>query len=95
MQFGYAVAARVAGPQGARLEDHQGAGHPEGYQEGFAQLDEDGAEQLHARLQGRMPDPRACWMPTVEGGLLDMKFIDAVVESSRDNGRWVDARNPR
>lgn len=68
------------------------AGHPEGYLEGFAQLYKDVAEQLQARLQGRTPDPQACWVPTVEDGVRGMKFIDAVVESSRDNGRWVDAR---
>ncbi len=71
------------------------AGHPEGYLEGFAQLYKDIAEQLHARLQGRAPE-HACCVPTVHDGVLGMKFIEAVVESSRDNGRWVDARlSPR
>jgi predicted dehydrogenase len=70
------------------------AGHPEGYLEGFAQLYKDVAEQLHARLQGRAPDPQACWVPTVEDGVRGMKFIEAVVESSQGNGRWVDVRPP-
>jgi predicted dehydrogenase len=68
------------------------AGHPEGYLEGFAQIYRDMAEQLHARLNKRAPDPQACWVPTVEDGVRGMKFVAAVVESSRDNGRWVDAR---
>ena len=68
------------------------AGHPEGYLEGFAQLYRDVAEQLQARWQQRAPDPLACWVPTVEDGALGMKFIESVVESSRADGRWTDAR---
>jgi predicted dehydrogenase len=66
------------------------AGHPEGYLEGFAQLYRDVAEQLHARWQGRNPDPLACTVPTVEDGLRGMQFIAAAVESSRGDGRWVE-----
>jgi hypothetical protein len=31
-------------------------------------------------------------VPTVEDGALGMKFIEAVVASSRAEGRWTDAR---
>jgi len=68
------------------------AGHPEGYLEGFAQLYRDVAEQIQARWEQRPPDPLACWVPTAEDGARGMKFIEAVVESSRADGRWVDAR---
>jgi predicted dehydrogenase len=68
------------------------AGHPEGYLEGFAQLYRDVAEQITASWQGRAADPLACSVPTVEDGALGMKFIEAVVESSRADGRWTDAR---
>jgi len=68
------------------------AGHPEGYLEGFAQIYRDVAEQIQARWQGRAPDPLACIVPTVEDGARGMKFIEAVVESSRAEGRWTDAR---
>jgi predicted dehydrogenase len=68
------------------------AGHPEGYLEGFAQLYRDVAEQIHARWQNRAPNPLACTVPTVVDGALGMKFIEAVVESSRADGRWVSAR---
>jgi predicted dehydrogenase len=68
------------------------AGHPEGYLEGFAQIYRDVAEQIQARWQGRAPDPLACTVPTVEDGARGMKFIEAVVESSRADGRWTDAR---
>ena len=68
------------------------AGHPEGYLEGFAQLYRDVAEQVQARWQRRTPDPLACRVPTVEDGARGVKFIEAVVESSRADGRWTDAR---
>jgi predicted dehydrogenase len=71
------------------------AGHPEGYLEAFAQLYRDVAEQLHARWHKRDPDPLACTVPGVEDGALGMKFIEAVVESSRNDGRWTDARLAR
>jgi len=67
-------------------------GHPEGYLEGFAQIYRDVAEQIQARWQGRAPDPLACTVPTVEDGARGMRFIEAVVESSRADGRWTDAR---
>jgi predicted dehydrogenase len=67
------------------------AGHPEGYLEGFAQIYRDVAEQIHARWQQRAPNPLACSVPTVEDGARGMKFIEAVVESSRADGRWVHA----
>jgi predicted dehydrogenase len=68
------------------------AGHPEGYLEGFAQLYRDVAEQIQARWEQRAPDPLACWVPNAEDGARGMKFIEAVVESSRSDARWVDAR---
>lgn len=68
------------------------AGHPEGYLEGFAQIYRDMAEQIQAHWQGRAPDSKACWVPTVQDGALGMKFIEAVVASSKADGRWMDAR---
>jgi predicted dehydrogenase len=68
------------------------AGHPEGYLEGFAQIYRDVADQIQARREGRAPDPLACSVPTVEDGARGMKFIEAVIASSRADGRWTDAR---
>jgi predicted dehydrogenase len=68
------------------------AGHPEGYLEGFAQIYKDVADQLQARWAGTTPNPLSCWVPTVGDGARGMKFIEAVVESSRANGRWTSAR---
>jgi hypothetical protein len=33
-------------------------------------------------------------VPTVEDGARGMKFIEAVIASSRADGRWTDARLP-
>jgi predicted dehydrogenase len=67
-------------------------GHPEGYLEGFAQIYRDVAEQIQARWEKRAPDPLACTVPTAADGARGMKFIEAVVASSRADGRWTDAR---
>ena len=67
------------------------AGHPEGYLEGFANLYSDAAELISAKLEGREPDPAATLVPTVRDGVAGVKFIEAVVESSRKNGAWVGA----
>jgi predicted dehydrogenase len=82
------AAAGVAAAHATRIP----AGHPEGYLEGFAQIYRDVADQLHARWASAPPDPLCCAVPTVEDGALGMKFIEAVVESSRTNGKWTSAR---
>jgi predicted dehydrogenase len=70
------------------------AGHPEGYLEGFAQLYSDIAEQIFARWEKRDANPLATSVPTVHDGLLGMKFVEAVVASSRANGQWIPLHSP-
>ncbi len=65
-------------------------GHPEGYQEAFANLYADAAVAIAARRGGSQADPLALDFPTVEDGARGMKFITAAVESSRAGGGWVD-----
>jgi predicted dehydrogenase len=65
------------------------AGHPEGYLEAFAQLYTDAAEQIVARWEGRGPSAKSLLLPTVEQGAAGMKFIEAALESNRQNGAWV------
>lgn len=67
------------------------AGHPEGYLEGFANIYSDVAEVVTARLEGREPETMATRYPTVQDGVAGVKFIAAVVESSRRGGTWVSA----
>jgi predicted dehydrogenase len=65
------------------------AGHPEGYLEAFAQLYADLAEQIAAHRERRVPDPASALVPGIADGVEGMKFIAAVLESSRQNAAWV------
>lgn len=65
------------------------SGHPEGYLEAFAQLYADMAEQISARIEGRPADPASLLVPTVDDGVAGMRFVSAVVESSRRNAAWT------
>jgi len=64
------------------------AGLPEGYLEGFAALYTEIARALRARREGRPVDPDV-YFPTVEDGLLGMKFIEAAVQSSKKGAVWM------
>jgi predicted dehydrogenase len=81
-----------AGPGAGPIAAHASrvpSGHPEGYLEAFAQLYADMAEQISARIDGRPADPSSLLVPTVEDGVGGMRFISAVIESSRRNAAWT------
>jgi predicted dehydrogenase len=81
-----------AGPGATPVAAHASrlpAGHPEGYLEAFAQLYADVAEQISARLEDRSPAASSLLVPTVEDGVAGMRFISAVLESSRRNAAWT------
>ena len=65
------------------------SGHPEGYLEGFTQLYTDLAEQIHARLENRAPDPAALLVPGIRDGVEGLRFISAVLASSQNNSAWT------
>lgn len=65
------------------------SGHPEGYLEAFAQLYADLAEQIAARNAGRAPTPSSLLVPGVADGVAGVRFISAVLESSRQNSAWL------
>ncbi len=79
-----------AGPEAARVTRIP-PGHPEGYLEGFATIYSDAAELIWARIEGRDPDPGATLAPGVADGVKGVKFIEAVVESSRQGAAWTHA----
>ena len=62
------------------------SGHPEGFIEAFANIYLDFANALEARSEGK---PYATSYPDVFDGLREMLFIEAVVNSSRNNGAWT------
>ena len=62
-------------------------GHPEGYLEGFAQIYTDAADII----QGSDKSSQLLnILPNVDDGLHIMKFINAAVESSNSNAKWID-----
>ncbi|SAK75549.1 oxidoreductase domain-containing protein [Caballeronia arationis] len=65
------------------------AGHPEGYLEAFAQLYTDAASQIAAAIDADSPPPESEWLTTVDDGVAGLRFIDAVLTSSRANAAWV------
>lgn len=65
------------------------SGHPEGYYEAFAQLYTDLAEQITARIEKRKPNPLALTVPGVNDGVDGIRFIDAVLRSSRNGSAWT------
>jgi predicted dehydrogenase len=75
----------------ARRASRLWPGHPEGYLEAFANIYSDIADAILARRDGVVADPRAYLFPTVEDGVLGVKFVDAAVASHQLDGRWVDA----
>ena len=67
-------------------------GHPEGYQEAFANLYADVAEAVAARITGTAADPLALDFPTVEDGARGLAFITAAKASAEAGGAWTDCR---
>ena len=65
------------------------SGHPEGYFEAFAQLYTDLADQIAARVLNQTAPPASEIVPDVKDGLTGMRFIDAVLRSSKNNSAWT------
>lgn len=81
-----------AGPGAGQVAAHASrvpSGHPEGYLEAFAQLYADMAEQISARIEGRPADSASLLVPTIDDGVAGMRFVSAVIESSRKNAAWT------
>ncbi len=65
------------------------AGHPEGFHESFANVYSDAAEAIAARRAGVAVDPMALYFPNSLDGLMGVRFVAAVIESSKNNGAWT------
>jgi predicted dehydrogenase len=65
------------------------SGHPEGYLEGFATLYAEIAQAIRAARPGGEKADKAVHFPTLVDGLKGVEFIEAVVKSSAQGGRWV------
>ena len=67
------------------------AGHPEAFLEAFANIYSDAAEAVAARRTGTTPDPLALYFPNALDGAIGLRFVEAVIASSRTGGAWTDA----
>ena len=65
------------------------AGHPEGFHEAFANVYSDAAEAIAARCAGRAVNPLAAHFPNAVDGLAGIRFVDAVIGSSANDGAWT------
>lgn len=65
------------------------AGHPEGFHEGFANIYSDAAEAISARRSGKKANPLALYFPNSWDGLMGVRFVNSVIESSNANGKWI------
>ena len=63
-------------------------GHPEGYIEGFANIYAEIAYAVYAAREGK-PVPHDVLFPDLEDGIAGMIFIEASLNSSRNDGKWV------
>jgi predicted dehydrogenase len=68
-------------------------GHPEGYQEAFANLYSDLAETIAAQTTDTALNPLALWFPSVLEGAQGVQFVQMALESSKQNGSWVKREN--
>ena len=64
-------------------------GHPEGYLEGFANIYSDVCKSLFAQINNQNYDQSNDCYPTIYDGVEGMRFIETVLESSKNNGKWV------
>ncbi len=62
------------------------SGHPEAFIEAFANIYTGVADDIAARRRGEQSDPL---YPTVQDGVQGVKFMEKVLESAADAGRWT------
>lgn len=65
------------------------SGHPEGFIEAFANVYANFSDTILAKINNNIPDELMLDFPNVEDGLRGMRFIEAVVKSSKSNKKWI------
>ena len=64
-------------------------GHPEAFIEAFANLYMSAAEAISDEVEGSYPRAEGYDFPDIKDGLAGMAFIEAAVESSKNNAAWT------
>src|SRR5260221_1395424 len=75
----------------ARRSSRLWPGHPEGFLEAIANIYSAIADAIGARPSGDRTNQSAYLFPTIEDGVLGVKFVDAAVASHQQEGHWVHA----
>ena len=92
-KFGHPTQRITRGGSGASDEANQitriPSGHPEGYLEGFANIYSDVSRELFAKINNQNYDNSKNCYPTINDGIEGMKFIEAVLKSSKNNSKWT------
>jgi predicted dehydrogenase len=65
------------------------AGHPEGFNEAFANIYRNVTDTIRARKEGRRPSELEEDFPTHLDGLRGMAFVEAVVDSNASDEKWT------
>ena len=64
-------------------------GHPEGYLEGFANIYSDVCKVLFSQINKQNYEHSNDCYPTIYDGIEGMRFIETVLESSKNKSKWV------
>tara|TARA_R110001583_G_scaffold9433_1_gene44730 strand:- start:4990 stop:6147 length:1158 start_codon:yes stop_codon:yes gene_type:complete len=66
-------------------------GHPEGYLEGFANIYFEAADLITAKVSGKNVTQlqQGSLLPGTKDGVEGLRFIEAVIDSSTQNGKWI------
>ena len=92
-KFGHPTQRVTRGSASASEEDNNVTrvppGHPEGYLEGFANIYSDVSKSLFAQINNQNYDQSNDCYPTIYDGVEGMRFIETVLESSKNNSKWV------
>ena len=75
----------------AQRASRLGRGHSEGFFESFANLYREIADAIEAHRAGAVFERRLLSFPTVQDGVIGVRFVEAVAESQLAGGAWVSA----
>lgn len=73
----------------ARAHSRLPGGHPEGYIESLANLYRNFSMAIRAHSTGGKNDNALYDFPTISDGVQGMRFIEAVIESGKNNSAWI------
>ena len=73
----------------AKVHTRLPGGHPEGYIESLANLYRNFSMAIDAYMDKNKEDNSLFDFPTISDGLCGMRFVEAVIESGKNNSKWI------